>query len=142
MVRHMAASLPPWSELDTDERDRAILRQLGAGRSLADLADERDTSVHELGEHCGTPRFEAVAEAALERQRGLARLSARFLAVSSVTSAHVGKNGMATAADLEEIRKLAEATYANASETATDKDLQAAVRLIENQQWKLTHQKR
>jgi hypothetical protein len=140
MVRLMAPAPTPWNDLDADQRDYAILRQLGAGRSLAALADDLDVSIHELAAHCEGPRFEALATHALERQKGLAKLSARFLTVSTVTAASAGKGGLVPAADLDALRKLSESLDPVNREIADDETMSAAIKVIEAERWKLVRE--
>lgn len=127
-----------WNDLDAEQRDRVILRQLGAGRSMAALADDLDVSILDLAEHCDTPRFEAVASAAIERQRALAKLSARFLPLSTVTAASAGKGGMASAEDIKALCKLNETLNPTTRERADDAAVATALHVIERESWKLT----
>lgn len=129
--------------MTTDDQDEALIEALISGKSPFSLVLAfSGLRYRDLTRRMASPEFRAKSQPALEDAVAAARLSAAFLSASMLTSGVAGKDGIA----YKELKLLLDRQKdiqgeASAASENDDEKTAQALRVVENQRWKLQNPK-
>lgn len=133
--------LPPWSALTLDARTDAILEAILGGGSAMDVRQPHEATALEVVGHMSTPEFKVRALAILGNALVAASMNADLLKAAMLLNGTAGKDGLAYKELKLLLDKLGNNVQAPEVKATDDKDAEAAaLRLIEQNQWKFSQQ--